>query len=190
MWTGDTWTDTLMLNFEIDPEPEDIHLPRAVEKLSQQAWEALNDRDGPRAQAALEEAVALWPEDPHLLNNLAMAYELQGRSDQAHRMINEIHARFPEYFFGIAGVARLAIADGNLEQAHDLLESLMQRKKMHPSEFNALCMAQIELWLAEGKPEAAQTWIEMWERVDPTNPNLVHYRHKVGKIRRKGFGEH
>lgn len=189
LWTGDTWSDTLMLNFEIDPEPEENKLPRAVERLSRQAWEALNDRDGSRAQAALEEAVALWPDDPHLLNNLALAYELQGRSDKAHQMINEIHARFPEYFFGIAGVARLAIADGNLEQAHDLLESLMQRKKMHPSEFNALCMAQIELWLAEGKPEAAQTWIEMWERVDPHNPNLLRYRRKVGKPRRKGFGK-
>ena len=189
MWTGYDWSDTLLLNFEIDPEPEENQLPKAVEKLSRQAWEALKEQDGSRAQAILEEALTLWPEDPHLMNNLALAYEIQGQSDKAHQMITEIHSRFPEYLFGIAGVARLAIDDGNLEQAHDLLDSLMQRKKMHPSEFNALCMAEIELWLAEGKPDAAQTWVEMWERIDPENPELPRFRRRIGKRRRKVLGE-
>jgi Flp pilus assembly protein TadD len=184
LWTGNAWSDTLMLNIDIDPTPEKSKLPRAVEKLSHQAWEALQERNGLRAQAALEEALSLKQDDPLLLNNLALAYELQGQIDKAHQMIYEIHSRFPDYFFGIVGVVRLAIADGNLEHASELLDRLMQRKKMHPSEFNVLCMAEIELCLADGKLDAARSWIEMWERVDPKNPEIPGFRRRIGNRRR------
>jgi tetratricopeptide (TPR) repeat protein len=180
MWSGRDWSDSMMHNFQIDFDPKENQMPKKAEKLNIKALEALNNRDSSQAQAFLEEALNLYPEDPQLLNNLAVAYEMQGLNEEAHKMIYDILARFPDYLFGIAGVARLEISSGNLEKARDLLESLMVRKKMHISEFNALCMGEIELCMAEGKSEGAKTWIDMWERVYPDNPELPRFRSKVG----------
>jgi hypothetical protein len=35
-------------------------------------------------------------------------------------------------------------------------------------------MAHIQLYHAKKIPEAVQTWLDMWAKVDPDNPNL-HY---------------
>jgi tetratricopeptide (TPR) repeat protein len=175
------WRDILMLNFEITPEAEGVNPNPKVQALAEQAFNALQAGDAPRAQNLLEEAVALDPDSPSLLNNLAMAFEMQRQSEKAHAMLREIHARFPDYFFGIAGVARLAVKEGDLDTAHKLLSSLLERRRLHVTEFDTLCAAQIELFLAEKNRDAARSWFEMWEHPDPENPKLDSYRWRVGK---------
>ena len=159
--------EVMLLNMEISPEPEASKLPKRAQQLAEQAYEALREGDGPRAQELLEQAQVIAPEDPSLVNNLAMALDMQGQSDEAQRMIRGLHDRFPDYFFGIIAAASLEVMDGNLDHAHELLNSLLDRKKMHTTEFTALCRAHIEVWLADDNREAARTWIQMWERVDP-----------------------
>ncbi len=181
LWMKGEWRDILMFNFEITPEAEVSHKHPKVQALAEEAFYALREEDGRRAQELLEEAIALDPDSPSLHNNLAMAYEIQGQPEKAHAMIREIHARFPDYFFGIADAARLAIKDGDLDTAHELLNSLLERKRLHVSEFDTLCAAQIEAFLAEKNQEAARTWFELWERPDPENPKLDVYRWQVGK---------
>jgi tetratricopeptide (TPR) repeat protein len=180
-WIQGEWKDILLLSFEITPEPEGHFQSPEAETLAEQAYEALRSRDGEEAQQLLERAIAIEPDMPSLHNNLALALELRGENEKAHAMVQEIHARFPDYFFGIVSVARLAIQDGDLETAHSLLNELMQRKRLHTTEFAALCMAQIETWLAEKNREAAKTWFEMWEKADPENSGLEAYRAGVGK---------
>ena len=180
MWSAGEMHEVMLLNMEISPEPEASKLPRRAQQLAEQAYEALRKGDGRRAQELLEQALAIAPEDPSLVNNLAMALDMQGQSEEAQRMIRGLHDRFPDYFFGIIAAASLEVMEGNLDHAHELLNSLLERKKMHTSEFTALCRAQIQVWLAEDNREAARTWIEMWERVDPENPDLVAYRIRVG----------
>jgi tetratricopeptide (TPR) repeat protein len=185
MWSGGEQREVLMLNMEINPEPEDPGHSPLVQDLAEQAYAALGQRDGRRAQELLEKAVAMQPDAPSLLNNLAMAYELQGQSARAHQMIREIHTRFPDYFFGIIGVAGLAIRDGDLETAGELLNRLMQREKLHTSEFVALCTAQMDLSLADSQDDAAHNWLEMLEQTYPDHPRLPYYRRRVGKPSRK-----
>jgi len=176
MWMGGEWHDVLLLNFEITDEVHSPYTHPEVSRLSEEAYYALQDHEGQRAQHLLEQAIALEPDSPSLLNNLAMALEMQGQSERAQAMLREIYARFPDYFFGIAGIARLAIKDGDYEKARTLLNSLMQRKQLHYSEYDTLCMAQIDLCLAEKNKDAARSWFEMWERPDPENPKLEMYR--------------
>lgn len=181
MWAKGVWRDLLMLDFEITPETEGQLSNSIAMSLAEKAFYALQENDGRRAQELLEEAIILEPEAPSLQNNLAVAYEIQGQSERAHALIREIHDRFPDYFFGIAGLARLAIQEGDLDTAHELLGSLMQRKRLHVTEFNTLCGAHIDLFLAEKNREAARTWFELWERPNPDNPELDRYRRRVGK---------
>ena len=65
---------------------------------------------------------------------------------------------------------------GKVEKAH-----LMQRKRLHYTEFEALCAAQLDVWLAEKNKEAARTWFDLWQQADPENPDLDRYRVRVGK---------
>jgi len=185
MWSGGEMRKVMLLNIEISPEPEASELPRRVQALAEQAFQALLDRNGRRAQELLEQALALWPDDPSLVNNLAKALEMQGQSEQARQMIIELHNRFPDYFFGVVAIAGLEIEKGELDRAHDMLNGLLQRKKLHTTEFIALCQAQVQVWLAENNLDGARTWIEMWEKVDPNNPALKTYRRKVGPPRKR-----
>jgi tetratricopeptide (TPR) repeat protein len=187
MWSAGEMREVMLLNIMIDPEPEPSKLPQRVQVLAEGAWKALRDQDDQRAQELAEQALALWPDDPSLLNNLAMALEMQGQKDKARRMIREVYARFPDYFFVLIGIAGLEVLQGNLYHAHEMLNDLMQRKKLHTSEFIALCQAQIQAFLAEGNRKFARAWLEVWEQVDPKHPRLESYRKRIGKDRKNLF---
>ena len=189
MWSDEEFREVMLLNMEINPEPIESKLPKKVQALAEQAYDALRDQDGQRAQALLEQALSLWPEDPSLINNLAMALEMQGQSERAHQMASELHRRFPDYFFGIIALASLEVEQGALDHAHELLNGLLQCKQLHTTEFTALCRAQVQVWLAENKREAARTWIEMWQKVTPDDPELRTYRRRVGLPQRTRLAE-
>jgi hypothetical protein len=78
----------------------------------------------------------------------------------------------------------MAIRDGDAERARALLEPLLERKKLHFSEFDQLCAAMIDLNLAEDKRETAESWLKMWESADPENPQLMPYRARLGRFGR------
>jgi tetratricopeptide (TPR) repeat protein len=179
LWVQGEWKDILLLDFEITQEPSSTYHSIEAQELAENAFHALQSRHGEKAQELLEQAIVLEPDSPSLLNNLGIALEIQGQVGKAHTMLREIHARFPEYFFGIIGVARLAIIDGDIDTAHRMLNDLMQRKQMHITELVALCQAQIEVWLAEKKPEAARAWMDMWEDVDPEDQRLEEFRLRI-----------
>jgi hypothetical protein len=82
------------------------------------------------------------------------------------------------------GSLLLEVLQGNLDHAHELLNGLMQRKKLHTSEFVALCQAQIQVFLAEGKRKLARDWLDTWEQVDPKHPRLKSFRRRIGRDRK------
>jgi predicted Zn-dependent protease len=160
-----------------------------VEGLAFEAHEALNAFDGERAERLLKEALAKEPDSPDLLNNLAAAYGLQGRVEEAADLIRDIHARHPDYWFGRIGVARQAIEAGRLEEAQDILRPMLQQTRLHRSEFTALAAAEIELQLARGEPDGARSWLQMWEQMVPDHPQIPLMRRKIRAAGRKGPGD-
>jgi tetratricopeptide (TPR) repeat protein len=179
MWIGGDWQELLMLSFEITPEPEESDLSPEVQRLSEKAYYALRGGEPEKAQPLLEQAIAQEPDSPTLLNNLAMTLQMQGDKEKSQAMVLDIHQRFPDYFFGIVSRARVAMQDGDLEKARRMVDGLMQRRRLHYSEYDALCMLQIDIWLQEDNRQAARTWFDMWERSDSENPKLEKYRLRV-----------
>jgi predicted Zn-dependent protease len=155
-----------------------------VTKIARQATLALQEGDWQRARQLINKGLALKPDNLVLLNNLASVYEMQGRSEKAYALVRKIHQSKPDYLFARVSLARLAIRDGELERAHELLEPLLQRRKLHFSEFDNLCGAFVDLYLAEDNRDAARTWFEMWESASPDNPRLATYRLRLGKFSR------
>jgi tetratricopeptide (TPR) repeat protein len=178
LWTEGEWTEIELLDFEVSFEPDSKH-PPAVVKLSEQAHDALTVGDGVKAEKLLREALALAPDAPDLLNNLAAAYGLQGRRGESHALIREVHARFPDYWFGTIGATQLLIDEGKLDEAEKLLKPLRQQSKLHFSEFVALAMAMIDLLLARRKYEGAKSWLKMWEDIVPDHFALDRYRERI-----------
>ncbi len=172
MWIEGEWRDLLLMGFDIHSEPTVSHGPEA-DRLADEAVEALHRRDSIEGERLLQQALALEPDAPDLLNNLATAYEQQGRTDEAEAVLREIHEQHPDYAFAPISLARLALLRGDVAEAKTLLDPLLTRRRFHYGEFAAFCDALIELSLAEGHPEAARSWLNMWERVNPDHPLLL-----------------
>jgi predicted Zn-dependent protease len=167
--------DARLMSIEIHNEPLGKTHPRA-EPLLVKAIDALRARKGAAAEKLLNQALEIDPNNPSLLNNLSMAYVLQGQHQKAEEMTYDIYSRFPNYIFGRTNLALILIDKGEIEQAGELIEPLISRRRFHVSEFSALCMVQIKLLLADGNREAAKSWLEMLEQVDPRDPNLPALR--------------
>lgn len=191
MWREGEWREVHLISYELHDQPVVKHPPQ-VEEWLREATLALRQRDADRAESLLQAALAVEPEAPDVLNNLATAYELQGRAQEGHAIPRQIHARHPDYPFARIGLARLALARGDVKEAEELLKPLLSRKRFHFSEFAALSSAQIELLLAQNDRDSARSWLDLWENIDPDNPDLEHWRQRLRAPRRLArlFGQH
>lgn len=178
LWLEGEWQDAMTMGAEIHGEPLTEYPPQ-VDRWLREARSALYESDGARAESALMKALAVYPEDPSLLNNLSIAFNLQGRYEEADALLQQIYERYPDYLFARSRMAQRHVERGEFEEARHLLESLMQRERMHYSEFDSFCGAFIQLYLAEGKVDVARTWFKMWEEIDPDNPKLEALRRQV-----------
>jgi len=188
LWLQGEWGESLLLAFEISGEPQQKHKPQ-VQKWAQEAVLALRKQDGPRAEQMLERALAAEPDAPDLLQNLSIAYSLQGRDAEAEALVQRIHERHPDYFFARTALAQRCLERGEFEEARGLLEPLMHRKRLHFSEFDALCGVNVQLYLAEGSRDAARSWLDLWKSVSPGNPNLKMLRRQAGAFRPDRFSK-
>jgi Flp pilus assembly protein TadD len=178
LWLEGEWRETHLLDFEVHGEPLVQHRP-PVQRWANQAREALHAGKPTEAEQALKMALDLQPDAPDLMNNLAVAYMLQGRAAESEQLLRRIHAMHPDYLFGRVSVAQLALRSGHIEDARTLLEPLLRRRQFHFSEFSAFCQAQMDLLLAQGNPAGASQWLAMWESVDPDNRHLDQWRNRL-----------
>jgi len=188
LWIGGKWRDILLTSYELYREPARRLTPPA-QRLLQEAHVLLARGEGSAAKPLLEEALAIEPNSPILHNNLMTALHLEGRNREAEQMIYDIHERFPDYFFGRINMANDCVAHGEYDRAKEFLGSLMRQRRMHVSEFSALCMSHVHLFLAQGKRDEARTWLEMWERGFPDDPQLPAWRENVEQSRWSIFGK-
>ncbi|HYO53789.1 tetratricopeptide repeat protein [Archangium sp.] len=187
LWTGKRRQPYRWLDLQVYHEaaPGYRH-SRRVERLLKRALERLRQGDGKQAELLLREALALEPDSPDVLNNLAAARQLQGHIEEGVHMIEELHQRRPEYFFARCSVARLRIRDGRLEEARELLEPLLSQRRLHVTEVATLCPAQMDMLLAEGDTEGAEVWLHILETIRPDDPQIERYhalldRHSLRK---------
>lgn len=169
-------SDLRSVNFRVSNEQKTFHSPE-VEKLTDEARELRGSGNGSGAEKLYRQTLALEPIQPDLLNNLASSLLLQGRDREAHSLTETIHLLFPDYLFARTSLASTAIRAGNLDLAASLLEPLIERRDFHYSEFDSLCIAQIELLAVRGELSSANDWLKMWEDCNPKHPSLDFYRH-------------
>ncbi|MGC1374843.1 MAG: tetratricopeptide repeat protein [Anaerolineales bacterium] len=176
MWIKGVWTPIMMLGFKITYEPpRKFALKPAAQHFMEQAVDALNANDDSKAEDLLRKAIEIQPDDPSLLNNLALALERQGKKAESEALAQRIANDFPDYFFGQSISARQAIKEKDFEKAREILSKMMKKQELHVTEFAALCACQIDLMLADDKFESAVSWFEMWKKGYPDDPTLEEY---------------
>lgn len=220
MWVDGKQRDVLLLNFNITHEPT-VEFPARIERLLAEGVEALRERRGTEAEQLFNQALEAFDSDgaqteaapevtlthgvpsspgsparASILNNLAQSYEIQGRHEEAEKLLKEISERYPDYFFARIALARKLLQDkgayvsqADIEEAEALLKPLLSRRDLHYSEFAALCSAQIELGLAQGNRALARSWLELWESVGEDDLRTGFYRLRLRERKRKPKAE-
>lgn len=184
LWLDGEWRPVLMLGFQIVQEPMGQEtLKPAVLRLMEKAVTALREKDGINAETYLRKALNIQKDEPGLLNNLAYALDLQGKKSEAEAILDSISVRFPDYFFGQVTAARKAIKAKKLDAAKKILDGLMQKKEFHVTEFGAFCSTQVDLLIADGKPDDALLWFDLWEKGYPDDPEMSAYRQIMNMIK-------
>ena len=123
-----------------------------------------------------KEIVAEAPNFPPAHNQLAVAYEQQGREEEARALLEEIHERFPDYFFGRASLARLFAEEARVKEAKALVAPLMEEKRLHISEFRALANAHMAIAMAGDEKAAARSWLAMWQEIEEDHPDQAYWQ--------------
>ena len=182
LWMRGEWTDVLSMGYEITDEPEDFGVEEVNNRYIQ-ALDALHADDGVMAESELRAALALLPHNPRLLHNLGYALELQGRHAEARELLDANFAQHPDYLFARLGVASLALLNDRIAEAEELGRPLLTRTQFHFSEFEAFADFQVRLAIAKKQPDAALSWMNMWENVLPESPKLQSWQATVDSLR-------
>lgn len=175
IWTGGRRQPLRWFDHEVFETPVQRH-SRRVESLAEQAVLALRDGRAAEAERLLREALALDPDSPDLLNNLAVAYQRQGRVTEGTQLAEEVLTRWPDYFFARCAAARLRAREGQADEARRFLAPLLEQRRLHTTELTALCAAHVDLLLAEGDREGAEVWFSLLEAASPEDPQLPALR--------------
>lgn len=172
LWLDGQWRELELMGFEITSAPSGPPHSAEVDEWATQALQALRNKDGKRAEELLRKCLAIEPDMPDLHNNLAAAYEIQGRRDERRALVRQIHERWPDYFFGCIAFANMAVEERDYARAGALLEPLRQRSSLHATEFDGLALIYIRLFMSQGNQDAARSWLEMLKKCSPDHPSL------------------
>ncbi|HIK12981.1 MAG TPA: tetratricopeptide repeat protein [Oscillatoriaceae cyanobacterium M33_DOE_052] len=181
MWMQGKWRELILLGMEIHAEPTIQH-SKPVKNLLGEAIENLREEEGAKAEKLLQQALKIEPDAPDLLYNLANAWDLQERHQEAKELIEQIHQRHPDYTFAAISVAQMHIKSGDLETARNLLQPILSKSRMHTVEFSLFCTAQIQFYLADRKPESASAWLNLLRQTNPNYPTIDYWEKRLSKI--------
>ncbi len=170
-WLSGQPSEMLALSFQISFEPMGKEPNKSVEALHVRAQEALQNNDMEQAIALFEKALVLSPDQPSLHFNVATTRQFQPGFD-FEAAVRQIHTRWPEYDFARMALAKILAHRGQVEAGRALIVPIMERTKLHITEFRLLAMCQVEMELAAGNINYAKSWQDMARRALPDESNL------------------
>ncbi|MBO0720007.1 MAG: tetratricopeptide repeat protein [Blastocatellia bacterium] len=181
-WSNGDWHEVYIHLTEIYDGTES-DLPPKAQALYIASCHALDEGDAVLGEKLLKEALAIVPDSPQLLNNLAVASAHQGRSEESEDLLRQVMERNPDYLFARTNLANHLIAQGNSEEAEKLLDPLRERTRLHVTEVASLYNTYINLNILRGDLDAARDFLQMLERLAPNDKNLPFWRRQLRRKR-------
>lgn len=178
LWLNGEWREIMTLAYKFHNESLANHA-KEIETCLKETLHILQTSDEGEAnevKSILNNALEEEFDTPNLLINLAEEYINQNLQEEGFHLIFDIANRFPDSVFAGVATAKLFIAKGDLEAAEIVLNPFIERERFHFMEFRAFCDAHVELLVAQKKLDVARSWLGLWEKVNPGNPNLEYWK--------------
>lgn len=175
------WQDIEIFSPVITDEPKALKTPE-LEQLHNEGCHALSGGDYVNAEQIFRRCVELDPDDVSAIHNRAAAllrFPGDATEAEARTLLEDLHERFPDYPFARTSLAQLAIQDGDLDTARDLIAPLRLCEQMHRSEFMALLGVQANLALAQDNLKSAEVVVSTMEKMDPSHPSSTNLRRRL-----------
>jgi hypothetical protein len=140
----------------------------------------------------LDHLIEKYPQKPFLWNYLGIVHSINSETEQMEKVVYETVKRFPDYLFGLTGLAMINIRKGNLEQAFEILKgshTLPQlyphRRKFHISEVEAFHHTLIHYHCAASHLEAAEAHLKLLRAVSEREELMESATHAIQLCRMK-----
>jgi hypothetical protein len=180
LWLKGQWQEIALLGIELtDEAPDPGYSDSQTAARLDQAAAALARHDPVSAERLIEGCLAAEGERPELLYNLAVSYQMQGRTAEGHGLFRRIHRGWPDYLLGRTAMAFLAIQEGDFARAEELLADLRHRRRMRHVEFSALCATSIQVFIASRKFDGARSWLALWKSSQPGHPQIAEVERRL-----------
>ena len=176
------WTEIKLFMTEIHWEATKSASPR-VQELVETGTAALKDGDFALAEESFHRILDEEPDNCTAAYNLCIVWvERDGKAGRrrAQACLEEIYDRFPDYLFPPISLAQFAAMDGDLDRAGDLLEPILNAKKLHVSEAIALFTAHIQIAIQRREFDSAeQSWALLAQIADADDPKVARLRRLI-----------
>jgi tetratricopeptide (TPR) repeat protein len=170
------WTEVRLYGFQIEHEPDTLGHSEAVLELLESGTVALERGNLKKAEADYRKALSLEPDSADILTNIAYVLGQTGRNDEALTLMETSFRQHPDDATSRINIAFLKLRAGEVAEARSLTEPLLNRRKFHASELDNLLRLMTEIELADGRKEAAQSWLALWVEsgiADENDPRLL-----------------
>jgi len=164
-WNGKELSQVRTIATEIDREPEPSDLPNDLLVLFEESIALFREGRYDASEARLNAILERVPGYRIALANLSAIRDSQGRHQECREILRQTVAANPDYLIARCNLAVLSIEDGNLDEAHRLLDGLIQRPRLHIQEAFSLFGALAMLSRARGQDEAADALIANLEQL-------------------------
>ena len=183
LWLNGKWQEELPLaNYEIVPEPAAIQSPeakalldKALKKIALESPKAAET-----AETYLQQALAIEPQNPVLLNNLALAYTHQERLVESRQLTQQIIDEYPEDVDSRIALTQLYLQEENLAAAETVLNQLLHQSSFTEDNLVGLMLTRSRLLMLQGQEDMARLWFQEVLPMVKEHPLL----------RQLGFGKH
>ncbi len=183
-WSQGAWTEIVVNSTEIHTDTKIHENPRVVE-LTNRGLLAMRREDGETAEKIFRECIELDPNFPTAIHNLAAALLLKPGKEpatEAKQILQNLFARFPDYFFARTSLAQLAILDGRIDEAQELIKPLMSLTRQHVSEAMALADVNAGIAIARNQLQSARASLGMMKQLDDDDSRVEQLERRLAAI--------
>lgn len=163
LWLNSQWyQEPPLVSYEIVPEPIAVQSPEAEELLNKALKKIAleSPKTAETAEVYLKQALAIEPNNPILLNNLALAYTHQERLVESRQLTQKIVDEHSEDVDSRIALTQLYLQEENLEAAETLLSQLLRRTRFTEDELVSLMLTRSRLLMLQGQEDMARLWFQ------------------------------
>jgi len=183
-WSRGAWTEVMVNSTEIHSDTK-IHKNLRVVELTNRGLLAMRREDGDAAEKIFRECIELDPNFPTAIHNLVGALLMKPGKEcetEAKQILQNLFERFPDYFFARTTLAQLAILDGRIEEAQELIMPLMSLTRQHVSEAMALADVNAAIAIARDQLQSARVSLGLMKQLDDDDPRVKQLEGRLAAI--------